>query len=293
MLISAGIPQNRRNMDAALVGEGRRPHIRLVDRHVNIGDFADVTRRIGQLLQLVLLQNLVAQLELEVGNDGAQIGVAAALAVTVHRSLDLFRAGPYRAKRIGHRQLAIVMGVNAQTGVCHASCQHADDVMHFMRHRSAVRVAHDEPIGPGCFRFGHDGKGVFGVVLVAVKEMLGVENNLKTLALQISDGVVDHRQVFFQRGLQRRVDVEVPRFADERGGLNSRFDHPLQIRVMLGQAVFSPCASESRDLCLKLQFLYALEKLDVLVVAAGDAPFNIMDTQLIQLLGNLQLIVGR
>ena len=42
-----------------------------------------------------------------------QVGVAAALAVAVDRALDLTGAGVDRGQRVGHRQFAVVVGVDA------------------------------------------------------------------------------------------------------------------------------------------------------------------------------------
>ncbi|MNJ41050.1 hypothetical protein D3C77_359570 [compost metagenome] len=70
--------------------------------------------------------------------------------------------------------------------------------MHLVRHRSTVRIAHDKPICAGFFSFAHDRQGVFRVILVAVEEVLGIEQYLHALPLQISDRIVDHGQILFQ-----------------------------------------------------------------------------------------------
>lgn len=87
------------------------------------------------------------------------------------------------------------------------------------------------------------------------------------------------------------MHVEVPRFAHQRGRRHAGLDHTLQIGIMFGQTVLPARAAKSGDFRLKLELLDPLEKLDVFAVAARNATFNVMDTQLIQLPCDLQLVV--
>lgn len=87
MLVRSGIAQDRRNVDASLMGEGGVADIRLVNRHVNVGDFADIPCGIRQRAEVVVTDALIPELQLQIRNDGAQVGVPASFTVSVHRSL--------------------------------------------------------------------------------------------------------------------------------------------------------------------------------------------------------------
>ncbi|MNJ53744.1 hypothetical protein D3C77_491520 [compost metagenome] len=50
VLVSTRIAQNRRHVDAPLMGESSRAYIRLSYRHVHIGDLTDVAGRIRKLI---------------------------------------------------------------------------------------------------------------------------------------------------------------------------------------------------------------------------------------------------
>ncbi|MNH96033.1 hypothetical protein D3C73_486920 [compost metagenome] len=62
---------------------------------------------------------------------------------------------------------------------------------------------------------------------------------------------------------------------------------------MLGNGILAPGAAECGDFGMQMQFLDSFEKLNVLVIAPRDATFNIMHTQIIEFLGNLQLVICR
>ncbi|MNO75704.1 hypothetical protein D3C76_667610 [compost metagenome] len=62
---------------------------------------------------------------------------------------------------------------------------------------------------------------------------------------------------------------------------------------MLGDGILAAGAAECGDFGMQMQFLNSFEKLNVLVVAPRDATFNIVHTQIIEFLGNLQLVIRR
>ena len=53
------------------------------------------------------------RLQLQRRDDRNEVGIAAALAKPVERTLDLTRAGTNRGERVRHRLLGIVVGVDA------------------------------------------------------------------------------------------------------------------------------------------------------------------------------------
>ena len=73
----------------ALVGERVAAHVRLVGVGREVEQLIEEVGGRGQRRQLLGAHALVAQLELQVGDDRDQVGVAAALAVAVDRPLDV------------------------------------------------------------------------------------------------------------------------------------------------------------------------------------------------------------
>ena len=81
------------DVHAALVGERVAPDVGLIVVRREVQELVEEVRGRGQRVQLLGAHALVAELELQVGDQGRQVGVAAALAVAVLGALDLGRAG--------------------------------------------------------------------------------------------------------------------------------------------------------------------------------------------------------
>ena len=96
------------------MGEGAGTHKWLVLVHWQVSDFRDEVREAGELGQVFRRDTLLAHLELQVGDDRAQVGVAHTLPITVDRSLHVHRPGLHRCQRVGDPAAAIVMGVDTK-----------------------------------------------------------------------------------------------------------------------------------------------------------------------------------
>ena len=113
VLVAVDVAPHRRDVDAALVREGALADIGQMIIRREVGDLGDGARDERQMAQTVVGQAVIAHLQFKIGDDAAQIGVAAALAVAVDRPLHMSRARLNRRQGVGNRQFAIVMGVNA------------------------------------------------------------------------------------------------------------------------------------------------------------------------------------
>ncbi|MNP62787.1 hypothetical protein D3C76_1581060 [compost metagenome] len=71
MLVRTGVAQDRGYMDAAFVSKCSSPDIRLINRHVHIGNLADIAGRVGQLLKLFGFQYFISHFKLEIGDNRA------------------------------------------------------------------------------------------------------------------------------------------------------------------------------------------------------------------------------
>ncbi len=125
---------------------------------------------------------LVAELELERGQDRDQVGVAAALAVAVHRALHHARALLDRDQRVGHAAAGVVVGVDADL---HAIAQLGDHARgglgDLRRQRRAVGVAERDVLGARLGRGAQAAQRVVGVVAEGVEEVLGVVDHALAL----------------------------------------------------------------------------------------------------------------
>ena len=117
VLVGGRILQHGADVHAALVRERAVADIRLIVAHRQIGQLGDEARHRGQVLQILAADGGVAELQLQIGDDRNQIGVAAALAVAVHAALHVRAAGFDGGDRVGHRDVGVVVRVDAEHAV--------------------------------------------------------------------------------------------------------------------------------------------------------------------------------
>ena len=166
-----------------LGGEGRLADVGRLPVGGAVQDLVEQAAGVGQLLQALgrhLRLEAVRELgfQQQRGDDGDEVGVAAALTQSVERALDLPRAGAHGGKRIGDGVLGVVVGVDAEMRAGHVPRHVCHDLGDLMRKRAAVGVAQHHPARPGLVRRGGHRQGVVAVALVAVEEVLAVEHRL-------------------------------------------------------------------------------------------------------------------
>src|SRR6478672_1673228 len=129
--------------------------------------------------------------QLERWNDRNKVGIAATLAEAIERTLNLPRTGSNRGKRVRHRLVCVVVGVDPDVIAGNSFYHLTDDLFNFVRQRSAIRIAQDNP--PRAFFVSGLGAGqrVFRIGLVTIKEMFAVEENLPALCFRSTDTVTD------------------------------------------------------------------------------------------------------
>ena len=171
VLVRSRVGGDRVDVDAALVRERsvadeRQPPVRL-----DVGDVVDETRELGQAVEVLARRTLDPELEHEVRDDRGQVRVPGALAVAVDRALHLARTRGHRRERVGHRELAVVVRVDADAGSERADGV-GDGLGDLAGERAAVRVAEDEPVGARVGGGLQDGQRVVAIRAVAVEEVL-------------------------------------------------------------------------------------------------------------------------
>ncbi len=114
VLVRVRVAAHGGHVDAALMGKGRLPNVSQVLIRCEVGHLGHVMGHVEQVRQPPVWQALQPQLDLQVGDERAQVGVAAAFAVAVDGALHLDAAGAHRRDRVGHGAFAVVVGVDAQ-----------------------------------------------------------------------------------------------------------------------------------------------------------------------------------
>jgi len=99
---------------AALVRERGVADVGLVVRAVSVDALPDDAADLGEAAEATLRQALDAELELAVGDDLRQVGVAAALADAVDRAVDLDATGLDRRQGVRRGEPAVVVDVDTE-----------------------------------------------------------------------------------------------------------------------------------------------------------------------------------
>ena len=186
-------------------------------------------------------------LQLQRRDDGDEIGVAAAFAEPVERALDLARAGAHRGKRIRHRLLGVVMGMDADMVAGNLRADLADDALDLMRQRAAIGVAEHHPARALLVGRLGAGQRESGLGLVAVEEMLAVEQHFAALGLGRAHAIADRGDVLLFRRLQRDAHVIVPGFGDETDGVGLGVEERHEAGIVRRRAAGPPRHAEGGE----------------------------------------------
>ncbi len=132
------------------------------------------------------------------------------------------RPGAHRFERIRDGIFRIVMGMNAQPVARYMLRHLFNDVVDFMRQGAAIGVAQHDPARAGLIGGHRTGQGEVGIGLEPVEEMFRIVHRLAAAFDRKRNGIADHRDVFLVTDFQRDIDMEIPRFADQTGGIGLR-----------------------------------------------------------------------
>ena len=272
---------HRRRVQPALVRECAAAHIRLRCHLRHIRHLRHIAARLSQRRQLRIRYAIHAQLQLQIGDERHHIRVAAALAVAVHRALNLLAARLHRRDSARHRHIGVVVRMNPQRRVGMPP-RFGNNRRDFVRQRAPIGIAQHNALRPRQRRRPNRLQCVLRVCLVAVKEMLGVKEHPPTALRQKRHRVRNHSEIFFKRSLQHALHMQVPALAHQRRhfgfGVKQRREIGVLRRVDIGVAR----AAESRQRGVaQPQRLGALKKLRVARIGAGPSPLDVMNAQIV------------
>ena len=294
MLIEVRVDLDGARVQAGLVREGARPDIRLAAVGRDIGDLTDRVRDAGRFGEPVRFQEFAALLDLQVGDDGHEIGVARSLAIAVDGPLDVRRARVDRRHRVGDRAPGVVVAVDADPRRgCREHIGH--DIGNLGGQHPAVGVAQRDHLGARLGRHAHGLQRVCPVGGVAVEKVFGVEEDAPALAAQEGHGVADHLQVLGQGGAQRALDMSdmaLGHQRDDRGpGVEQGAHQRVGVRAPAGPA--GGAEGRQRGVLEPQLSLRAAEKLRVLGVGPRPPTFDEPHAQVVEVGRNCQLVRHR
>ena len=299
VLVGNRVAHDGADVQAALVTEGAPADKRPAGERGDVGGFADEPGNLFQLFQVFRRHTRVSHFQAEDGNDGGQVGVAAAFAVTVDSALHHVGPGPDAGQGVGHGQSAVVMGVDADfdpvafSGRVQLIADRPGGPLDILGQGAAVGVAQDQGVGPGVGRGGQGRQGVCRVPGVSVEKMLGVEKHFQVMLFQVSHGVTDHGQVFIQGVVHDFRDMQIPGLADNGHGRGAAFDQKFDVLILLHRHPAFTRGTEGRQPCvLKIDLPGELKKPQVLGVGPRPAAFNVVDAEIIKHPGDSDFILG-
>ena len=274
-----------------LCAKALRPTNGLALVRLGVRQLPDEVRQLAQVAQLRRADDLVAHLQLQVGDDRAQVGVAAAFADAVDGALHLRRAVLHGDQTVGDAELRIVVAVDADRhldGLAHGIDRGGD----LVRQPAAVGLAETHDVGAGVRRDTATLDRELRVVAEAVEEVLGVEDDRVDVPLQEDDAVVDHLEVLRLRDAQILAHVQLPGLAEDGHDRRLRLQELADVGVVAGARADAACRAEGSDArVLQAQALGFLEERFVARIRSGPTAFDVGDTEVVEAFGDAQLVL--
>src|SRR5215208_353097 len=195
------------HVQSALVGEGAPADVGAVRVGGQVHELGDVIGDLREPLTTFVVYHLQAHFELQVGDGGAQIAVAAPLAHAVYGPLHVRRPRLDRGKGVRHPAARVVVGVDPDLHLRELARRASDDGLELRRERPTVGVAEDEGRGPGLRGDPQHRQRVIRVVAEAVEVVLGVEDDFLARPGEVGDRVPHGLEVLLRRRAQDLLDV--------------------------------------------------------------------------------------
>ena len=181
------------------------------------------------------------------------------------------------------------MCVDPKTGIRQGSAHSAHNLEHLIGQRATIGVAQHNPCGPAIMRGTRAIDRICGVVLVTIKEMFAVKHRFPATFPGCCHRLADHLKVFFKAGLQGSLDMKVPGLAHKAGCRHLRIQNRIQPRI-IGRAAPAATGHAKCHHAGIFQRRWIAEKRVISGVCPGPAALDIIDSDLIQRMGNGNLV---
>ena len=174
----------------------------------------------------------IAELQLQIGDDRAEIGVAAALAEAVDGPLHLHGARLDRGERVGDRELGVVVAVDAERDADARRARRASR-RRLRGHAAAAGVAEAEQRRARLRRRLQARERVLGIRPRTVEECSASKITSSTPLRGTRSCPRSGRGSRRAGRADRRVDVAGPRSADDRDHRRLRFEQHAEVLVLV------------------------------------------------------------
>ena len=132
---------------------------------------------------------------------------------------------------------------------------------------------------------------MFFAVLVAVKKVFGIINDLAPCRFEVAHGVTNHRLIFLSGGPENFGHLKLPAFPENSNDRRLGIDEKLNLRIFFDGEIRPTRRAKGCDLGVIPGFLgRSFKKLDVFWVRSRPATFDIVHPELVETLGNSHLI---
>ena len=273
-------------MQTRLMRKGGAAHIgRLALWHA-VENFIQQARGTGQVFQprfadTNFILAAIGVFQKQGRNQRGQIGIAAALAQTIERALNMARARIYRGQTARNGGFGVIMGMNAQTIPRHARGDYRPrDLANLIRQSAAIRITQNDPPRPRRMRRVNGGQCIILVGLIAIKEMFCIKQRLAPCFHEMGDGGADIFKVFFKADPKSLGHMEIMGFAHQTNRSRARIHHARQNIIIRGRAACAFGHTKGRHGRARVR--HRFEKGTVRGVGARPAPFDIIHPQIIE-----------
>src|SRR5262250_3296847 len=161
------------------------------------------------MAQLRRCDDLVAHLQLEVGNHRTEVCIAAAFAYAVDGPLHMRSAVLDANQAVRNAQFRVVVAMDSHRHG-YALSYGVDRRRHFVGQPAAVGLAEADDVGPGIGRDAATLEREFRIVTETVKEVLCIEYDGVNVSLQEYNAVVDHFDVLRPGDSQIVAHMQLP-----------------------------------------------------------------------------------
>ena len=279
------------------MGEGRLADIGGMPGGRAVQHLVENARGVRERLELFgrhagLEPHRICRLQQQRLDDRGEVGIAAAFAEPVQRALDLPHAGADRGERVRHAVVGVVVNMDAKTIARDVPDDLGHDPFDLLGQRAAIGVAQHDPARAGVIgRLGADER-VSRIGLVAVEEMLAIDQRL---APAFDDGLrrlLDRREVLFETDAERDIDVKVPRLRDQADRCDLGGEQRLKAGIVSERAARALGHAEGGEVRVAERTRFG-EEPGVGGVRAGIARLDIVDPERIELLGDQPFVLDR
>ena len=169
-----------------------------------------------------------------------------------------------------------------------------DDFRNLMRQGAAVCVAERQALGPALNRLFKGSECILRTCLEAVKEMLGIVNQIFYVRPEIPERVLNDDKVVLKTDTQGIGDMHVPGLAENSNTGCFRIKKGLQVGIGLSRILEIPGAAERGEAgMLQVVIPDLTEELNRARIGPGPPSFNIINTKLVKLQSNFDLVFNR